>query len=114
MAGGTHQRTAMISASPSNQFAVVLGWHDRTKHKVKIVLNWLTGTGNIIALFLRYYRQLPMRVLPLTFRAGATSISAAIHSILVILAPLVPWHRCSPLPLSAMAALLLSGGVEHE
>ncbi len=68
---------------------MVLGWYDRTKHKANSELVG-QGLGNIIAPFFGgITATAAIARSAANVRAGATSISAVIHSILVILALLV-------------------------
>ncbi|XNM80672.1 SulP family inorganic anion transporter [Escherichia coli] len=97
----------MLGAIESLLCAVVLDGMTRTKHKANSELVG-QGLGNIIAPFFGgITATAAIARSAANVRAGATSpISAVIHSIWLFL-PCWYWHRCSWLPLSAMAALPL-------
>ncbi|VFS63380.1 Putative sulfate transporter ychM [Raoultella planticola] len=106
---------AMLGAIESLLCAVVLDGMTGTKHKANSELIG-QGLGNIIAPFFGgITATAAIARSAANVRAGATSpVSAVIHALLVIMALLVLAPLLSWLPLSAMAALLLIGGVEYE
>lgn len=86
-----------------------------TKHKANSELVG-QGLGNIIAPFFGgITATAAIARSAANVRAGATSpISAVIHSILVILALLAYWRRCSPGCRFPHGSPAVDGGVEHE